>query len=159
MSDVDGSGGVSVEPDGKVARGIMRLLAVLVGLTGPVVIILGLLLADGEGLWISLVAGGVLTVVTVPLGISMWMAQTHEHEQTLRLRERGVPASAEVLQITPTSYGEESRMTLTLRVTGPGITTFQATHSCAFDSSLSVGDRLGAVVDPSTNGYAIPNRR
>jgi hypothetical protein len=145
---------VPARPHPWALRAIIYFLTVIMCLTGPAFIVAGVV---NDELPITIV-GIVLSVPMILFGIviSRWVA--HEHAQTLRLQERGVPASAEILAITPT-FGEESGLALRMRFTGPHVTPFEAVYTCADDSSLSVGDRLGAIVDPVTNVFAIPNRR
>ncbi|HEX7801830.1 MAG TPA: hypothetical protein VF471_03625 [Pseudoxanthomonas sp.] len=159
MRFIDHSQGVPAKPSHWLLRAVLHLFLAWMCLAGPVLIVCTIMFAEGADFWIGLVVAIVLCVLMIPYGILLWVSEAQEHKQTLRLREVGVSASAEVLAISSASYGEETGMALTLRFAGPEVTPFQATYTCADDPLLSVGDRLGALVDPSTNAYAILNRR
>ncbi|GAB3617416.1 hypothetical protein GCM10027416_19730 [Okibacterium endophyticum] len=159
MTFVDESGPVPAKPAAWPWRVALRFLAALVILAGPAMIVTTLVFVEGAERWISLGIDLVVSVVLLPFGIWLWVWMSHEHKQSLRLRKVGVPASAEVLDLTPASYGEESGMRLTVQISGPGVSPFHTRFTCAYDSSVTVGDRLGAIVDPGTNAYAIPTLR
>jgi hypothetical protein len=136
-------------------RWIVYACAGLAIAAGPALLALAILLPDDFPLGILI--GAIVTLLCAPLGVFLVTWVRTEHRATLTLRERGLPATAEVLA-TSLSYGEETRLVLTLSIRGPGITPFTAEHSTAEDSALSVGDRLTAIVDPRTNVFAIPVR-
>lgn len=158
MRFIDHSQGVPAKPSHWLLRVVLHLFLAWMCLAGPVLIVCTIMFAEGSDFWIGLLVATILSMLMIPYGTLLWVSEVQEHKQTLRLREVGVSVSAEVLAISSASYGEETGMALTLRFTGPEVAPFQATYTCAADPSLSVGDWLGALVDPSTNAYAILNR-
>ncbi len=110
-----------------------------------------------SGVWgaaLGAVIACVAALILVPLVLRMRDARRADH----LLAERGVPADAEILSIEHEDYEGESRLALTLRFSGPGITLFESTHRCGA-SDYTVGDHLAAVVDPVTNHFTVRTPR
>lgn len=126
-------------------------VAALMCLSGPVM--LGSALFAGADL---VVIGIVFTVVFVPLGLGLWFQTTTEREQNRRLDAVGIPATAEITDLTDFDRnGEESGVEVELRVSGPGFRTFETTWSRSHHPALRVGVRLPAVVDPTAGLFRV----
>ena len=142
-----------VTPAGRVARLAMYALCVVMVSSGPGFLALSLLLhAD---LWAGLLIGAVLTLILVPLGVAMWSDVRSTARHMRRLTAAGVPATAEVIAVKPTTYDGGSRVELRLWINAPGVEPFEASHTRDGDSGLQVGTTLGAVVDPDGRLYAV----
>ncbi|MFI6542045.1 hypothetical protein ACIBO9_02250 [Streptomyces prunicolor] len=123
----------------------------VMGLCGPVM--LGFALFTGAEL---MVMGVVFTVVFVPVGLGLWAHTVAEREQNRRLDAVGVPATAEVTDLTDVeSDGESSGVEVGLRVSGPGLRTFETTWRRTHHPALRVGRRLAAVVDLSGGRFRV----
>ncbi|WP_343243621.1 hypothetical protein [Streptomyces sp. SID13726] len=126
-------------------------IAALMCLCGPVM--LGFALFTGAEL---LVIGIVFTVVFLPLGLAFWFQTGAEREQNRRLDDAGVPASAEVTDLTDFDWdGETPGVEVELRVSGTGFRTFDTTWRRTRDVSLWVGQRLPARADPSSGLFRV----
>lgn len=126
--------------------------AVVMCLCGPVM--LGATVLADAGLTVM---GIVFTAVFVPVGLGLWAHTTTEREHNRRLDAVGVPATAEITQLTDWDDGEEAGVVLGLRVSGPGFRTFEASWRRSADDALWVGLRLTAVVDPSGGRFRVEN--
>jgi hypothetical protein len=125
--------------------------AALMCLCGPVM--LGFALFTGAEL---LVIGIVFTVVFLPLGLALGSQTTHEREQNRRLDAVGVPATAEVTDLTDFDRdGESSGVEVGLQVSGPGFKAFETTWNRTHHPALRVGLRLTAVVDPASGLFRV----
>jgi hypothetical protein len=158
MRFIDDSKGVPATPKPWPLRVLLHLVLLMTALTGPAIIVFSFFVPRTD-FWIPFPIGIVISLVMVPFGLGLSRWELHEHRQTLRLRERGIPAAAEILAMRLASYGDDTGLALTLRFSGDGVTPFEAVYTCAEDRTLDVGARLEAIVDPSINLYAIPNRR
>lgn len=129
---------------------LYAISAVLV-LCGPVM--LGFALFAGADL---MVMGVVFTVVFVPVGLGLWGHTVAEREQNRRLDAVGIPATAEITDLTDVeSDGESSGVEVGLRVGGPGLRTFETTWRRTHHPALRVGRRLAAVVDLSGGRFRV----
>ncbi|MFD9602421.1 hypothetical protein OG609_02000 [Streptomyces sp. NBC_01224] len=125
--------------------------AAVMCLCGPVM--LGFAVLTGAEL---MVMGIVFTVVFVPLGLGLCGNAVVEREHNRRLDAVGVPATAEITDLTDFDWsGEESGVTVGLRVSGPGLRTFETTWKRTHHPALRVGLRLPAVVDPSGGRFRV----
>ncbi|MFG2779810.1 hypothetical protein ACGFY7_18405 [Streptomyces prunicolor] len=103
-----------------------------------------------------MVMGVVFTAVFVPVGLGLWGHTVAEREQNRRLDAVGVPATAEITDLTDVeSDGESSGVEVGLRVSGPGLRTFEATWRRTHHPALRVGRRLAAVVDLSGGRFRV----
>ncbi|MEV5850532.1 MULTISPECIES: hypothetical protein [unclassified Streptomyces] len=118
--------------------------ALLMCLCGPVM--LGAVLLAGADLTVM---GIVFTVVFLPLGLGLWAHTSVEREHNRRLDAAGLPATAEVTDLTPWEDADDAGLAVGLRVSGPGFRTFEVTWRRSSHDALRVGLRLTAVVDPS----------
>ncbi|KAA1395397.1 hypothetical protein [Aeromicrobium ginsengisoli] len=142
-----------VTPAGRVARLAMYALCVVMASSGPGFLALSLLLhAD---LWAGLLIGALLTLILVPLGVAMWSDVRSTARRMRRLTAAGVPATAEVIAVRPTTYDSNTRVELRLWINAPGVEPFEASHTRDGGSRLEVGTTLGAVVDPDGRLYAV----
>ncbi|MBB5873541.1 hypothetical protein F4553_006975 [Allocatelliglobosispora scoriae] len=106
--------------------------------------------------WGFLVFGFLLLAIFVPLGIVFARDTTLTRQRWRRLDTVGVPAIAEILEITTIILDETDGTRLRLRISGPGFTPFEASLECEYRRPmLQVGDRLNAVVDPSDQLFAV----
>lgn len=129
----------------------LYVIAAMVGLCGPVM--LGFALLAGADL---LVMGIVFTVLFVPVGLGFWCNTVAEREQNRRLDAVGVPATAEITDLTDFDWdGESSGVEVGLRVSGPGLRMFEATWRRTHHPGLRVGRRLAAVVDLSGGRFRV----
>ncbi|MFJ9896484.1 hypothetical protein ACIQPR_24485 [Streptomyces sp. NPDC091280] len=120
-------------------------------LCGPVVLACAVL--GGAEL---LLLGGVFTVVFLPVGLGLWLHTNVEREHNRRLDAVGVPATAEILDLTDLEgNGEESGVLVELRISGPGLRTFETTWKRSHHPFLRVGLRCGAVVDPAGRRFRV----
>ncbi|MFD4558495.1 hypothetical protein ACFWP5_29985 [Streptomyces sp. NPDC058469] len=129
----------------------LYVTAAMVALCGPVM--LGFAVFTGADV---MVMGVVFTVVFVPVGLGFWGNAIAEREQNRRLDAVGVPATAEITDLTCFDWdGEASGVEVGLRVSGPGLRTFEATWRRTHHPALRVGRRLAAVVDPSGGRFRV----
>ncbi|MFI1031774.1 hypothetical protein [Streptomyces sp. NPDC020951] len=127
--------------------------AAVMCLCGPVM--LGSALLGAANL---LVMGIVFTVVCLPLGLALWGITAVERAQTRRLDTVGMPATAEITELSCWDDGDEVGFTVGLRVSGPGIATFETHWRRSYHSALRVGLRLTAVVDPPSGSFRVEIR-
>ncbi|MER6133042.1 hypothetical protein [Streptomyces sp. NPDC001815] len=135
---------------GPWAAAWMYLLLVTFGLLGPFLMVLGDF-ADQA----LVITGAVCTVVLVPLGLAAGLAVAVERRHNRRLDTLGVPATAEITELTEWDTGDDGGAVVVLRVSGPGFRTFEATWKRSPHPALRVGLRLDAVVDPSANLFRV----
>ena len=128
----------------------MYVFLVALGLLGPFLMVLGVF--AGQGLVIT---GMVCTVVLVPLGFVLGLTVAAERRYNRRLDTFGVPATAEVTELTEWDTGDDAGAVVVLRVSGPGLRTFEATWKRSPHPALRVGLLLDAVVDPSANLFRV----
>jgi len=129
---------------------LYAISAVMV-LCGPVM--LGFALLTGAEL---MVMGVVFTVVFVPVGLGFWGHTVAERKQNRWLDAVGVPATAEITDLTDVeSDGESSGVEVGLRVSGPGLRTFETTWRRTHHPALRVGRKLAAVVDLSGGRFRV----
>ncbi|MFC9618788.1 hypothetical protein ACFTXM_01875 [Streptomyces sp. NPDC056930] len=129
----------------------LYIIAAVMCLCGPVM--LGFALLTGAELTVM---GIVFTVVFVPLGLAFWGNTVVDREHNRRLDAVGVPATAEITDLTDFDWsGEESGVAVGLRVSGPGLRTFETTWKRTHHPALRVGLRLTAVVDPSGGRFRV----
>lgn len=102
-----------------------------------------------------MVTGIVLTVILVPVGLLIWLVVAAERKHNRRLDAVGVPATAEIITLTEWDTGDDSGAVVGMRITGPGLRTFEATWKRSSHPGLRVGLRLDAVVDPATRLYRV----
>lgn len=125
--------------------------AALMCLCGPVM--LGFAVLRGADL---MVMGVVFTVVFLPLGLAFWGNTDVEREHNRRLDAVGIPATAEITDLTDFEWnGEESGVEVGLRVSGPGLRTFETTWRRTHHPGLRVGRRLKAAVDLSGGRFRV----
>lgn len=124
--------------------------ALLMCLCGPVM--LGAVLLTGADL---MVMGIVFTTVFLPLGLALWAHTGVERERNRRLDDTGIPATAEITELTAWEDGEDAGVEVGMRVGGPGFRTFEVTWRRSSHDALRVGVRLPAVVDPSGGLYRV----
>lgn len=137
----------------RAGRGEYEAAAVMC-LCGPVM--LGFAVFTGADLMFM---GIVFTVVFLPLGLGLWGHTAAEREHNRRLDAVGVPATAEITDLTDFDWsGEESGVEVGLRVSGPGFRTFETTWKRTHHPTLRVGLRLTAVVDPSGGLFRVDIR-
>ncbi|MEV1070032.1 hypothetical protein [Streptomyces sp. NPDC050263] len=124
--------------------------ATVMCLCGPAM--LGSALLGGADL---MVMGIVFTVVFLPLGLAFWGVTTVERAHTRRLDAVGIPATAEITELTRWDDGDDVGVTVGLRVGGPGIPTFETNWRRSHHAALRVGLRLTAVVDPPSGSFRV----
>jgi hypothetical protein len=142
-----------VTPAGRAWRLAMYALCVVMVVSGPGFFALDLLL-DANRL-AGILIGTTMTVILVPLGIVLWNDVRRTARGMRRLRTAGVPATAEVLAVTPSRHDEGTRIEVNLWISAPGVEPFGATHSRDGGDGLEVGSTLGAVVDQAGRLYAV----
>lgn len=142
-----------VTPVGRSWRVTMYALCVLMVLSGPGFLALGLLL-DAD-VWACVVIAVVLSLVLVPLGVALWSDVRRTARGMRRLRIAGVAGIAEILSVTPTSYDDRTRAELNLSIRAPGIEPFEVVHTRDGGDDLQVGTTLGAVVDATGRWYSV----
>lgn len=124
---------------------LLYVIAAMVCLCGPVM--LGLAVFAGVD---HMVIGIVFTVVFVPVGLGFGGHTVGERARNRRLDAVGVPATAEITDLTDFDWsGEESGVEVGLRVSGPGLRSFETTWRRGHHPGLRVGRRLAAEVDPA----------
>ncbi len=129
----------------------LYVTAAMVGLCGPVM--LGFAVFTGADV---MVMGIVFTVVFVPVGLGFWGNTVAERAQNRRLDAIGVPATAEIIDLTDFDWdGESSGVEVELRVSGAGLRTFEANWRRTHHPGLRVGRRLKAAVDPSSGWFRV----
>ncbi|MFC8198587.1 hypothetical protein ACFUTV_24765 [Streptomyces sp. NPDC057298] len=146
----DGPTPTQVSKVGPWAAGWMYLLLVAFGLLGPFLMVLGDF-ADQA----LVITGAVCTAVLVPLGFAAGLAVAVERRHNRRLDALGVPATAEITELTEWDTGDDGGAMVVLRVSGPGLRTFEATWKRSPHPALRVGLRLDAVVDSSANLFRV----
>lgn len=126
-------------------------IAALMGLCGPVM--LGFAVFTGADL---MVMGVVFTVVFVPVGLGFWGSTAVEREHNRRLDAVGIPATAEITDLTDFDWdGESSGVEVGLCVSGPGLRTFETTWRRTHHPAVRVGLRLKAAVDLSGGRFRV----
>jgi hypothetical protein len=142
----------------RFGRLVPRVLAAPLLLIGPFLVYAAAFLATGEptgNRWIMAVAGVAVTVSCVKLVLHEARLDDRARRDQRRLEAIGVPATAEITAVRPTSLGEESGIELSLLIRGFGLEPFESVSSCKDHPDLRVGARLNAVVDPTDRLYAI----
>ena len=113
MGLVDDSKGVPAKPHHWLVRATMYLVTAGMGVAGPALIVFSFVngSAPAGQSWIPLVVGILISVTMIPFGIRIAVWVRNEHRRWLLLRERGVPASAEILSMgsAPTAMRPASR--------------------------------------------------
>lgn len=142
-----------VTPVGRVWRMSMYALCVVMVLSGPGFLALGLLL-DADA-WACVLIAVVLSLVLIPLGVALSSDVRRAARGMRRLQVAGVAATAEILSITSTSYDDRTRAELSLSISAPGIEPFEVSHTRDGTDDLEVGATLGAVVDTTGRWYAL----
>lgn len=95
-------------------------------------------------------------VVFGPVGLGLWGNTAVSREENRRLDAVGVPAVAEITDLTDfEGDGESSGVEVGLRVSGPGLRAFEATWRRTNHPGLRVGRRLAAVVDASGGRFRV----
>ncbi|MBK3566258.1 MULTISPECIES: hypothetical protein [unclassified Streptomyces] len=103
-----------------------------------------------------LLMGVVFTVIFLPVGLGLWFHTNLEREHNRRLDAVGVPATAEILDLTDFEWnGEESGVLVELRISGPGLRTFETTWKRTHHPALRVGLWCKAVVDPAGGRFRV----
>ncbi|MER7922490.1 hypothetical protein ABTY96_05035 [Streptomyces sp. NPDC096057] len=129
----------------------LYVTAATITLCGPVTLGFAVL-TDAE----LMVIGVVFTIVFVPLGLGLWGNTVVGREHNRRLDAVGIPATAEITDLTDVDWsGEESGVEVGLRVSGPGLRTFETTWRRTHHPGLRVGRRLDAVVDLSGGRFRV----
>ncbi|MGW1657903.1 hypothetical protein [Streptomyces atratus] len=105
-----------------------------------------------------MVMGIVFTVVFLPVGLALWGHTAAEREHNRRLDAAGIPATAEITDLTHWEDADDAGVAVGLRVSGPGFPTFEATWRRSPDDALRVGLRLTAVVEPSGGLFRVEVR-
>ena len=142
-----------VTPVGRTWRATMYVLCVVMGLSGPGFLALGLPL-DAD-LWACVLIAVVLSLVLVPLGVALWSDVRRTAQGMRRLHIAGVAGIAEIVSIKSTSYDDRTRAELNLSISAPGIEPFEVVHTRDGVDDLHVGATLGAVVDATGRWYAV----
>ncbi|MFJ8134429.1 hypothetical protein [Streptomyces sp. NPDC096013] len=129
----------------------LYVTAATITLCGPVMLGFAVL-TDAE----LMVIGAVFTIVFVPVGLGLWGNTVVGREHNRRLDAVGIPATAEITDLTDVDWsGEESGVEVGLRVSGPGLRTFETTWRRTHHPGLRVGRRLDAVVDLSGGRFRV----
>ena len=144
---------IEVTPVGPGWRVSMYGLCIVMLLSGPGFLALGVLLA--ADVWAVILIALVLSVVLIPLGFAMWSDVRRTARGMRQLDAAGVEGTAEILEVRPSSYDERTRLELKLWISAPGVEAFEAVHNCDGGADLPVGATLGAVVDPDGRYYAV----
>ena len=142
-----------ITPAGRVWRLAMYALCIVMVLSGPGFLALGLLLH--ASVWACVVIAGLLSLILVPLGLVLWSDVRRTARGMRRLHAAGVAGTAKILSITPTSYDDRIRVKLRLWISAPGIEPFEALHTRDGSDDVEVGTTLGAVVDPTGRVYSV----
>lgn len=142
-----------VTPVGRAWRLTMYAWCVVMVLSGPGFLALGLLL--DANVWAGIVIGAALSLILVPLAVAMWSDIGRTARGMRRLHTAGVAATAEVLAVSPSSHDEGTRVELKLWIDAPGVEPFEATHTRDGGDGLEVGTTLAAVVDPADRIYSV----
>ncbi|VXC38013.1 hypothetical protein [Aeromicrobium sp. 9AM] len=142
-----------VTPVGRAWRVSMYALCVVMVLSGPGFLALGILL-DAD-LWAVILIAVVLSLILVPLGYAMGSDIRRTARGMRRLDVAGVAGTAEVLSVTHTTYEDRTRIELNLSISAPGVEPFEALHTRDGSDDLEVGTTLGVVVDPCDRFYAV----
>ncbi|MFJ5307251.1 hypothetical protein [Streptomyces sp. NPDC088350] len=129
----------------------LYVLSAGTALCGPVM--LGFAVFTGADL---MSMGVVFTLVFVPLGLGLWGTTVAGREENRQLDAVGVPATAEITDLTDFDWdGESSGVAVGLRITGQGLRTFETTWRRTHHPALRVGRRFNAVVDPAGGRYRV----
>ncbi|MFH9316860.1 hypothetical protein ACH4LO_17670 [Streptomyces anulatus] len=151
MSDGEnGPAPTQVSHVGPWAAAWVYLFLVALGLLGPFLMVLGVFIGQGV-----VVTGMVCTVILVPLGFVVGLTVAAERRHNRRLDAFGVPATAEITELTEWGTEDDGGAVVVLRISGPGFRTFEATWRRSQHPALRVGLRLDAVVDPSGNLFRV----
>ncbi|WP_329252284.1 hypothetical protein [Streptomyces canus] len=151
MADASGREPTQTSRIGPCAALFLYSTAAGLCLSGPVL----LTVAGFTGTAGLLLAGVLCTVLCTPLGIVLWAHTDNEREYNRRLDTVGVPATAEVTELTDWDDGEQAGVTVGLRISGPRCPTFEATWKRSKHPALRVGLRIPAVVDPADRLFRI----
>jgi uncharacterized membrane protein YhaH (DUF805 family) len=142
-----------VTPAGRISRFTMYALCVVMAVSGPGFLVLGLLL--DASVWAGILIAAVLSLILIPLAFAMWSDVRRIARRMSRLHDAGVAGTAEVLAVRPTSQDDGARVELDLWISAPGIEAFEALHTRDGSDELQVGTTLGAVVDAASRLYAV----
>lgn len=129
-----------------------RLLSIAFALFGPVLAAFGYAEDGTDSL--QLYVGGVLTLIFTPVGIGTWTGTTRARRRLLRLDAVGLPATAKILTARGDG-GEDERLDMLLRISGPDVPPFEAQYRCSMNPSFTPGRLLTAVVDPDDGTFLI----
>ncbi|WP_405813116.1 hypothetical protein OG241_01645 [Streptomyces sp. NBC_01390] len=146
----DGPGPAQVDRVGPFEALILYSTAVTLCLSGPV------LLAFTFFADLDFLLGGVLcTVLCTPLGLAIWFHAQRERENNRRLDAVGIAVTAEVTSLTDWDDGESTGVAAGLRISGPGVQTFETTWRHSSPPALRVGLLLPVVVDPARSLFRL----
>ncbi|MGW6213588.1 hypothetical protein [Streptomyces sp. NPDC055109] len=138
-----------------VGAALMRGLAALILLCGPVV--LAIAASSLTHSWVALLVGALATVVGIPAGVAVWRLAGRNRAATRRLERVGIRATAEIIALTLVSSDEGHVYEVVMRLSGSGLVPFEVTQSRAGGTDLHVGAHLRALVDPADHSFAILN--
>ncbi len=142
-----------VTPVGRMWRVTMYAMCVVMVLSGPGFLALGILL-DAD-LWAVILIAAVLSLILTPLALAMWFDVRRTARGTRRLEIAGVAGTAEILSVTPTTHDDRTRVELNLSISAPGVEPFEALHIRDSSDELQVGTTLGVVIDPCDRVFAV----
>ncbi|MFF3937288.1 hypothetical protein [Streptomyces phaeofaciens] len=119
------------------------------GLSGPFLMVLGVFAGQGV-----VITGMVCTVVLVPLGFVVGITVAAERRHNRRLDAFGVPATAEITELTEWDTGDDGGAVVVLRVSGPGFRTTSG-HEVGRRAARHLPDRIGRV-GPQGGRFRLP---
>lgn len=137
----------------------VSLVVFLGGVTAPVMAVDAFLGPDQGGVDRGARVGmyGLPSLLPLPLGLAMLVALRGQRRDTRQLDASGVRAVAQVLPVDAVRAGgdEEDTAQLTVRISGPGVRTFETGRRIPVRRGVVAGVRLDVVVDPSDHLFAV----
>lgn len=148
--EADGPEPKRVDQVGPLGALTLYSSALVLCLMGP------LMLAFTYSAGAGLLLGGVLcTVFCTPIGLGLWFHTRFERASNRRLDAVGVVATAEVTSLAEWEDAESAGLLVGLRISGPGVRTFETTWKRSSHPALRVGLRIRAVVDPAADVFRV----
>jgi hypothetical protein len=142
-----------VVPKHPVLRFMSYASAVVGVLLGPALILVITLV--GELHVLTIIGGVAILLTTGSWGIRSAISTARMQRRVLRLRARGLPATAQVVGTKSVSLGEETGTQLTLRISGTHVPMFRTTYRGKGSAFEDRGDAFAVVVDPKDNAWLI----
>ncbi|MEV8376530.1 hypothetical protein AB0P21_27550 [Kribbella sp. NPDC056861] len=148
------NGKISPPRVGAVGYFVLSLVCLVLAVSGPALVV-ALIVLDADFPWWAMLLTVVVAVFLVFFAFTLWRTYHHGRRDTKLIEASGLPATAEILSVGTTSWGEGEGVRLGLRISGPGFETFEAPFEWKHTDHFEVGGRLAVLVEPTARLYLV----